>query len=136
MPAKHKKHSGEDAASTAASMSAGQFRAWRKSLGMKQKDAADALGLKKRLIQYYETGERDGKKVEIPLSVRLACYAISTGIADFDGKDVIVSLRTTTPETVTETGSEDAQATATPAETAETDETGTETQDGPTPFAS
>jgi transcriptional regulator with XRE-family HTH domain len=66
-------------------MTSAQFRAWRKSLGLKQKDAADVLGLKKRMIQYYERGERDGKTVAIPKTVRLACYAVLQGIADFDG---------------------------------------------------
>ena len=28
------------------------FRDWRKRLGLKQKEAADLLGLKKRMIQY------------------------------------------------------------------------------------
>lgn len=69
-------------------MSSGQFRAWRKSLGLKQKEAADLLGLKKRMIQYYEKGERDGKSVAIPKTVRLACYALMQGVADFDGADV------------------------------------------------
>jgi transcriptional regulator with XRE-family HTH domain len=69
-------------------MSAQSFREWRKSLGFKQKEAAEALGLKKRMIQYYETGKRDGKRVSIPKSVRLACYALSSGIEDFDGKTV------------------------------------------------
>lgn len=55
-------------------------------MGLKQKDAADLLGLKKRMIQYYEKGARDGKAVCIPKSVRLACYAISIGINDYDGK--------------------------------------------------
>ncbi|WP_417690892.1 helix-turn-helix domain-containing protein [Roseibium sp.] len=63
-----------------------QFRTWRKSLGLKQKDAADLLGLKKRMIQYYEKGRRDGRPVEIPKPVRLACFALSEGIGDFDGK--------------------------------------------------
>ena len=63
-----------------------RFRAWRKRLGLKQKEAADRLGLKKRMIQYYEKGARDGRPVEIPLAVRLACYAISAGITDFDGR--------------------------------------------------
>ncbi len=67
-------------------MSADQFRAWRRSMGLKQKDAADLLGLKKRMIQYYEKGNRDGKAVSIPKSVRLACYALTIGISDFDGK--------------------------------------------------
>lgn len=66
-------------------MTPGQFRAWRKRLGLKQKDAADLLGLKKRVIQYYEKGKRDGKNVEIPRTVELACYALSIGIGAFDG---------------------------------------------------
>jgi len=52
---------------------------------LSQKEAANALGLKRRMIQYYEKGERDGEKVSIPLSVRLACYAISEGVADYNG---------------------------------------------------
>ncbi len=62
-----------------------QFRHWRRTLGLKQKDAAERLGLKKRMIQYYEKGNRDGRPVEIPKSIRLACYALSEGISDFDG---------------------------------------------------
>jgi len=69
------------------SMDGDAFRHWRKRHKLSQKDAAKALGLKPRIIQYYEKGERDGKTVEIPLSVRLACYAIESGIGDFDGKD-------------------------------------------------
>ena len=38
------------------------------------------------MIQYYEKGMREDKAVDIPKSVRLACYAIQLGIADFDGK--------------------------------------------------
>ena len=68
-------------------MTSSQFRAWRKAQGLRQKEAADLLGLKKRMIQYYEKGERDGKKVAIPKTVRLACYALSQGIADFDGTE-------------------------------------------------
>ena len=63
-----------------------QFKAWRKALKLKQKDAAELLGLKKRMIQYYEKGDRDGRKVEIPKSVRLACFAITQGVQDFDGE--------------------------------------------------
>ncbi len=68
-------------------MNAEQFRKWRKSLKLKQHDAAELLGLKKRMIQYYEKGDRDGRTVEIPKSVRLACYAITQGILDFDGEN-------------------------------------------------
>ena len=67
-------------------MKSAAFKKWRKSLGLSQKDAAHMLGLKRRVVQYYEKGERDGKKVEIPLSIRLACYALSAGITDFDGE--------------------------------------------------
>ncbi|MEO1189672.1 MAG: helix-turn-helix transcriptional regulator [Pseudomonadota bacterium] len=69
-------------------MDANQFKSWRKANHLKQKDAAELLGLKKRMIQYYEKGHRDGRSVKIPKSIRLACYAISAGVMDFDGKDV------------------------------------------------
>jgi transcriptional regulator with XRE-family HTH domain len=62
-----------------------EFKAWRKSLGLSQKRAADALGLKNRIVQYYEKGERDGEKVKIPKHVRLACCALSMGITDYQG---------------------------------------------------
>ena len=63
------------------------FRTWRKGLGLSQKQAADALGLKNRIVQYYEKGERDGEKVKIPKHVRLACYALSIGVSDYHGPD-------------------------------------------------
>jgi transcriptional regulator with XRE-family HTH domain len=63
------------------------FKRWRKSLDMSQRDAADALGLKRRVVQYYEKGERDGEAVKIPRSVRLACYAITTGVTDYHGPE-------------------------------------------------
>ena len=66
-------------------MEPGDFRKWRKGLGMSQKDAATILGLKRRMIQYYEKGERDGETVKIPRAVRLACYAISEGVSDYNG---------------------------------------------------
>ncbi|MEO0329814.1 MAG: helix-turn-helix transcriptional regulator [Pseudomonadota bacterium] len=63
-----------------------QFRKWRKSLDLSQKEAAQKLGLNKRMIQYYEKGERDGKAVTIPKYIRLACYAIQQEVIDFDGE--------------------------------------------------
>ena len=72
-------------------MSPKQFRKWRKSLGLRQKDAASMLGLNKRMIQYYEKGERDGKAVAIPKYVRLACYALEQKVADFDGDEVTLT---------------------------------------------
>lgn len=66
-------------------MSPAEFRSWRKSLGLKQKEAAEKLGLKKRMIQYYETGRRGSKKVVIPKTVELACYALTVGVEAFAG---------------------------------------------------
>ena len=63
------------------------FKAWRKALGLSQKKAADALGLKNRIVQYYEKGERTARKVKIPKHVRLACYALSLGIEDYHGPE-------------------------------------------------
>jgi transcriptional regulator with XRE-family HTH domain len=56
-------------------------------MGYSQKDAAEALGLKRRVLQYYEKGERDGERVSIPKTVRLACYALRSGITDYHGPD-------------------------------------------------
>ncbi len=69
-------------------MNSDRFREWRRSLGLKQKDAADKLGLKKRVIQYYEKGDRDGKRVEIPKTVELACLALSLGVETYDGRAI------------------------------------------------
>ncbi|MBI1365351.1 MAG: helix-turn-helix domain-containing protein [Alphaproteobacteria bacterium] len=66
-------------------MEPGDFKKWRKALKLSQKEAANALGLKRRMIQYYESGKREGEKVVIPLSVRLACYALAEGVADYHG---------------------------------------------------
>ena len=67
-------------------MTPAEFKTWRKSLDLKQKEAAEKLGLKKRIIQSYETGNRGGKKVVIPKTVELACYALSIGVKKFDGR--------------------------------------------------
>jgi transcriptional regulator with XRE-family HTH domain len=64
------------------------FKAWRKAMGLRQKEAATRLGLKKRVIQYYERGHRDGKTVDVPKAVELACYALAAGVEDYDGGKV------------------------------------------------
>lgn len=61
------------------------FKRWRKTLGWSQKHAAEQLGLKRRVVQYYEKGERGDKPVKIPRTVRLACYALTLGIDDYHG---------------------------------------------------
>ncbi|MBP6012393.1 MAG: helix-turn-helix transcriptional regulator [Alphaproteobacteria bacterium] len=63
------------------------FKRWRKGLDLSQKEAADALGLKRRVVQYYEKGERDGDPVKIPRTVRLACFAILSGVDDYHGPE-------------------------------------------------
>ncbi|BDA85772.1 hypothetical protein Sa4125_33140 [Aureimonas sp. SA4125] len=78
------------------------FRSWRKALGWKQKDAAEKLGLKKRVIQYYEKGDRDGKPIEIPKTVELACLALTLGFESYDGQHMpraknAPALRTAAP---------------------------------------
>ncbi|RIY02058.1 XRE family transcriptional regulator [Aureimonas flava] len=67
-------------------MDSDSFREWRRALGWKQREAADRLGLKKRVIQYYEKGDRGGKQVEIPRAVELACLALAMGIDRYDGR--------------------------------------------------
>ena len=69
-------------------LSAQAFKAWRKRLGLSQKQAGEALGLKTRMIQYYEKGERNDEPIAIPKTVRLACQALATGILDYDGQTV------------------------------------------------
>ncbi|MCP5433194.1 MAG: helix-turn-helix transcriptional regulator [Alphaproteobacteria bacterium] len=62
------------------------FRDWRKTLKLSQKEAADALGLKRRVVQYYEKGERNGEEVKIPRTVQLACWAVWKGhTGNWDG---------------------------------------------------
>ena len=72
-------------------MSPSEFKAWRKGMGLKQKEAAEKLGLKKRMVQYYEKGRRGGKDVEVPKAIRLACYALSVGIDDYDGTALVAA---------------------------------------------
>lgn len=74
-----------ESAGSMASMTPESFRLWRRQLGLSQKDAAELLGLKRRMVQYYEKGEREGEPVEIPLGIRLACWALSRGVVDYAG---------------------------------------------------
>ena len=53
-----------------------EFKKWRKSLGLSQKNAAEMLGLKIRIIQYYEKGKKGKKTINIPKYIQLACLAL------------------------------------------------------------
>lgn len=63
-------------------MTADQFRSWRKGLGLTQAAAAAALGVSKSSVELYEAGKRrdDGRLVEIPRHIALACAAITAGL--------------------------------------------------------
>jgi hypothetical protein len=47
------------------------------------------LGQKRRVVQYYEKGERDGKSYDIPKYIRLACYALTKGMKDYEGPEEV-----------------------------------------------
>ena len=66
-------------------MKPGDFKRWRKALKLSQKEAAEVLGPKRRVVQYYEKGERDGESVTIPKYIRLACCAVASGVQDYTG---------------------------------------------------
>lgn len=66
-------------------MKSSEFKKWRKGCNLTQEQAAKKLGLKKRAIQYYEQGKRDGKDFKIPKTTELACYAISVGVESYSG---------------------------------------------------
>jgi len=52
--------------------------AWRQRLGLTKGQAAAALGVSYSMFRYYEAGKReDGRAVEIPRTVALACAAVA-----------------------------------------------------------
>jgi transcriptional regulator with XRE-family HTH domain len=61
-------------------MTPNDLTAWRQRLRLTKAQAADALGLSYSAYRYYEAGERDGKPVEIPRTVALACAAVAFGL--------------------------------------------------------
>ena len=68
-------------------MTASQFKAWRKSLKMIRKEVASVLGLKSRTMQYYEKGERNGEKFELPKAIKFASYALTLGVDRYSGPE-------------------------------------------------
>lgn len=59
-------------------MSPDSFKAWRTIMDLSQLKAGEALGLSKGTIENYERGSRreDGRPVEIPRHIALACAAL------------------------------------------------------------
>jgi transcriptional regulator with XRE-family HTH domain len=74
-------------------MTSQAFRHWRRGLGLSQAEAAAALGLGRRMIQYYERGDRAERTVVVPRAVRLACWALTQGVVDYDGAVPRLSAR-------------------------------------------
>lgn len=61
-------------------VSAETFRAWRKLTGLTMERGAAALGIGRRTLAHYQTGNRwDGGSTEIPWHVWLACISIAHG---------------------------------------------------------
>ena len=75
-----------------------EFKEWRTTLGLSQTQAADALGISRGSVENYESGRRreDSRPVEIPLTVSLACDAVSIWSAATRGDPTILTdgLRT------------------------------------------
>ena len=69
-------------------MKPSEFKAWRKLMKMTLKDAASALGLKSRIIQDHEKGQRNGEKFAIPKAIELACYALTLGVESYSGAEI------------------------------------------------
>ena len=61
-------------------MMANDLHAWRQRLGFSKAEAATALGISYSAYRYYEAGWRNGKPVEIPKRVALACAAVEQGL--------------------------------------------------------
>ncbi len=60
------------------------FHAWRKRMGFKKIEAARALGIGVRTLDYYEAGERsDGGASPIPRAIALACAALAFGLPPY-----------------------------------------------------
>ena len=58
--------------------SSAAFKAWRKRMRMSRLKASRAIGISPSNVYIYETGKRYGtdKKVDVPLTVALACQAV------------------------------------------------------------
>jgi len=57
-------------------VSTGEFKSWRRTLGLTQQQTAEALGRDRRMIGKYERGE-----VEIPTVVKLAMVGLEAYLA-------------------------------------------------------
>ena len=67
-------------------MTFNDFKSWRKAMGLKRKQAARLLGIKKSAIRAMEKTKTGKKTQQVPKAIALACYALSRGVSEFDGK--------------------------------------------------
>jgi len=58
-------------------MTAKEIAAWRKKLGLVQREAAARLGISRRSYQGYEAGAK------IPKAIALACAALAHGLDNY-----------------------------------------------------
>jgi transcriptional regulator with XRE-family HTH domain len=63
-----------------------RFLAWRKWMGWSQARAAEHLGISKRTVQLYESGEQ-----QVPKAVELACEALTRGVREYAGPEAVAS---------------------------------------------
>jgi predicted transcriptional regulator len=68
------------------SLTAEQFKQWRKSNGMSHGAAAMRLGLSPSSIHSYEQGTRLEGEVKIPLLVALGMAAVNAGLQPYEGE--------------------------------------------------
>ena len=68
-------------------MTPGDFKIWRKAIGLTQADAAKELGLSKPTIEMYEAGTPldDECSAIIPKTVALACAALYYRVEQWSG---------------------------------------------------
>lgn len=57
------------------------LKAWRERLGLSQPAGAEAIGVARRTLQYYEGGQ------PIPKTVALACSAVAAGLKPWPERD-------------------------------------------------
>lgn len=62
------------------------FRAWRKRMGLTQKQAADKLDIGFATTRIYDSGHRWSPEgpVYVPVAIRLACRAVEYGLGPIE----------------------------------------------------
>ncbi len=68
-------------------LTAEKFQAWRLKHGMSGPACAARLGVSASSIRLYESGQRDGRNVAIPLTVCLAMSAIDNNLEPYNGEE-------------------------------------------------